>query len=53
MEGSEQGFSAMSSLIRLISMIDLKLKVDDICGEMVSDLSKEFGIGRLICLGYE
>jgi len=49
MEGAEQRFSALSSLIRLISLVDIKLKGDDVCSEMVSGLSSEFGIERVVC----
>ncbi|MEM2838945.1 MAG: PAS domain-containing sensor histidine kinase [Thermoplasmata archaeon] len=49
MEDNEQGFSALSSLIRLISLVDIKLRGDDLCREMLSDMSSKFGINRVAC----
>lgn len=53
MEGDNKGFSAISSLIRLIPFIDIKTSIDDICKEIVSVLSERFGIDKSVCLRYQ
>lgn len=53
MEGDNKVFSAISSLIRLISLVDIKTKTDEICKEIVSMLSKRFGVDKSVCLRYQ
>jgi len=53
MKDEQHRFSALTSLIRLISLIGVEGKVDDLCMAILTDTSQEFGIKRLTCCSLE